>query len=253
MRPVTPGPWPLELSGSQVRYTKSGHARPNLSARLGPYCSYCEMRINVGLAVEHIVSKSYDAARERDWTNFLLACTNCNSNKGDQIESEADTQAYLWPHRDRTFDAFDYRAGAVRIAPCPDRAMREKAEASAELVKLLRTPEDQSKKQLQSGSDNRWRHRLEAYRNAANQRRRLARTRDPQTRADFIETICESAAGLGFWSVWMTVFADQRDVQEALSAIFPGTAVNERVYPLPPHLGPTRVALDASDDGHSKS
>lgn len=53
-----------------------------------------------------------------------------------------------------------------------------------------------------------------------------------------IQTIQDSAAGHGFWSVWMTVFAEDLDVQDALRDAFPGTAKRERIYPLPRHLGP---------------
>ena len=118
----------MQLSGQQVVYDEYGQARPNLVRRLGDYCSYCEMRVTSGLAVEHIVSKQDDPTRERDWGNFLLACPNCNSTKARKVKREADTANYLWPHRDRSFHAFDYTAGAVRVArdldpatqaPCP--------------------------------------------------------------------------------------------------------------------------------------
>lgn len=60
-------------------------AKPFLLARLGPFCSYCERRIPTNLAVEHIQPKGVPkyAPLEKTWDNFLLACVNCNSTKGD--------------------------------------------------------------------------------------------------------------------------------------------------------------------------
>lgn len=53
--------------------------------KIGQYCSYCERCIQTNLAVEHIEPKSGDFAKpelQKEWSNFLLACVNCNSTKG---------------------------------------------------------------------------------------------------------------------------------------------------------------------------
>lgn len=227
----------MQLSGQQVVYDAYGQARPNLVRRLGDYCSYCEMRVTSGLAVEHIVSKKDDPTRERDWGNFLLACPSCNSTKARKVKSEADTANYLWPHRDRSFDAFDYRAGAVRVARDLDPATQAKAEATERMVGLSRRPHHGlSRDQIQKGTDNRWRHRIEAHRVAKRALERLAKVASaPQLRADQVDAIRDIARGHGFWSVWMTVFADHPDVQSALIDTFEGSA-RARIEPpaLPP-------------------
>jgi 5-methylcytosine-specific restriction endonuclease McrA len=74
MRPVTRGAAPRA-------YTAYSQAIGDLEDRLGIYCSYCERRLPVSLAVEHVVPKSLEPTLETCWDNFLLGCTNCNSVK----------------------------------------------------------------------------------------------------------------------------------------------------------------------------
>jgi 5-methylcytosine-specific restriction endonuclease McrA len=59
-------------------------ARRELVGALGQYCSYCELPIAASLAVEHMLPKSQFPLRSLSWTNFLLACAICNSNKSDK-------------------------------------------------------------------------------------------------------------------------------------------------------------------------
>lgn len=77
MRPVERGPAPRT-------YTKYGDAIGDLEERLGIYCSYCERRLPISLAIEHVVPKDLHPELEVEWTNFLLACSNCNSVKGNK-------------------------------------------------------------------------------------------------------------------------------------------------------------------------
>lgn len=97
MRPIDPGPWPMTDHGDNIVYDEYSQAKPHLSRRLGDYCSYCEMRVYSSLAIEHIASKHSTPALKRDWSNFLLACVNCNSTKGEKVKTMEDTAEYLWP------------------------------------------------------------------------------------------------------------------------------------------------------------
>ena len=89
MRPVVRGDCPKNQDNTEIKYSDFPNARGALINRLGEFCSYCEMRLEAGLAVEHIQPKKPDGAtgvisdRESDWQNFLLACPNCNSTKGN--------------------------------------------------------------------------------------------------------------------------------------------------------------------------
>ncbi|MCX7108579.1 MAG: HNH endonuclease [Proteobacteria bacterium] len=66
-----------------------GNARRQLIAAIGPYCSYCGLRINSNLAIEHILPKSSFPDSAYAWSNFLLACPSCNSCKGDKPDINA--------------------------------------------------------------------------------------------------------------------------------------------------------------------
>ena len=97
MRPVTRGDSPRT-------FTNYKQARDRLMERIGPYCSYCEMRVTNMIEVEHIVPVA-NGGEELDWNNFLLSCRYCNGNKGNNNQDRA---GYLWPDRDDTDLAFAY-------------------------------------------------------------------------------------------------------------------------------------------------
>ncbi|HEX7240462.1 MAG TPA: HNH endonuclease signature motif containing protein [Longimicrobiaceae bacterium] len=58
-------------------------ANAHLTLQFGNYCSYCEIAIPGHLLhVEHLIPKSQFPLRTVWWDNFLQACPNCNSSKG---------------------------------------------------------------------------------------------------------------------------------------------------------------------------
>jgi HNH endonuclease len=73
----------------------------------------------VDLAVEHMVAKSL-SLKEVDWDNLLLACTNCNSRKGDKVR-DANFNDYYWPSIPatsaplNTFDMLQYRKANLSL------------------------------------------------------------------------------------------------------------------------------------------
>ena len=140
MRPIIKGEHPSE-SGQTKLFKEYQQARKDLIDRLGQYCSYCEMKLDASLAVEHVQPKSLYPALERQWNNFLLACTNCNSTKGSQDIILSD---YYWPDEDNTFRAFTYlQGGLVRPHPQLNNQEKFKAEATLKLTGLdkLFTPD----------------------------------------------------------------------------------------------------------------
>lgn len=214
MRPVERGACPQDAQQQRERFSTYQQARRELIRRLGEYCSYCEMHLDASLAVEHVQPKQPRGAsavlahRALDWDNFLLACTNCNSTKGDTDVVLAD---YLWPDRDDTFHALRYsQGGQVSSAPGPQQAQADKL---IELVGLHKMPD------TCEASDRRWLNRREAWELAERARRNL--TRCPQDAMK--EQIIDTARAKGFWSVWMTVFSDDPDMQARLVAAYPGT------------------------------
>lgn len=81
--------------------------------------TYCERQLATGWEVEHIQPKDVDANAhlESAWSNFLIACKNCNTCKGTKNPALAD---WLIPDRDNTFRAFRYlEDGIVEAVPGP--------------------------------------------------------------------------------------------------------------------------------------
>jgi uncharacterized protein (TIGR02646 family) len=105
LRPVVRGDAPVVAAGNPIVYTDYKQARDALIARMGDYCSYCEVALHSDIDVEHVLPKSLNPDLELEWSNFLLACGNCNSIKGGQTITLAD---YYWPDLDNTLRAFLY-------------------------------------------------------------------------------------------------------------------------------------------------
>jgi len=103
MRPVDKGESPIK--GEFGHYTQ---AMPYLIKRLGNYCSYCERRFSVGLAVEHMSPKTLHPEGEKIWSNFLIACVQCNSSKGDTDIALNQLGNYIWPDIDDTYHMITY-------------------------------------------------------------------------------------------------------------------------------------------------
>lgn len=209
MRRIDRGISPQE-NGHPKRFSPYGKAKMDLIQRLGRYCNYCE-RIQCDLHVEHVVPKFHEPDWEEEWTNFLLSCVNCNSIKGDRNSSR---DGYTWPDDDERWNPFHYLPdGLVKVAGDLTESNRLKAENLSNLVGLDRRP---GHARL-SPRDLRWRERREAWRTAA-----WALEQLDHGSAD-VEWVVRLAKATGFWSVWMTIFADNLDLCRRLRNEFPGT------------------------------
>ena len=208
MRPVDKGVAPA----SYARYQDAG---PDLRARLGDYCSYCERRIETNLAVEHIQPKSLVPGLITDWNNFLLACTNCNSTKGDTPISLVD---YFWPDTDNTLRAFVYvPGGLIELHSRLSLAKATKAVATLNLTGLNRYPGRPG--QEPTNSDQRWLRRQQTWQLAKKNRSRLA----DQDTVIVRQLIVEIAIARGMFSIWWTVFSGDVDMRRRLREAFIGT------------------------------
>lgn len=211
MRPVDKGASPV------ATYADYAAALPDLERRLGRYCSYCERYIATNLAVEHVQAKSLVPALALTWSNFLLACVNCNSCKSHTPVTVAD---YLWPDCDNTLRAFEYSTGGM-VAPhsALTAPVRAKAQASAALVGLDRFPGATTPP---TQSDLRWLKRFETWRKANDALRRLSQNDTVELR----EQIVDTAIATGLFSIWWTVFAADGNMRSRLRAAFVGTCPN---------------------------
>ena len=195
-------------------------ALPDLVARLGLYCSYCERTSNTDLAVEHIQPQSLHPDLEGRWDNFLRGCVNCNSTKGDRDVVLSDC---LLPDRDNTFAAYVYlEDGRVETAPnlTPDQSQwanetlhltgldqqaRNSRESNGELVALDRVGQ-----------------RMQCWLSAEKARETLASNPTEKIR----RLIATYAAAQGFFSIWMAVFSDDVEQRRLFIHAFRGTATD---------------------------
>lgn len=212
MRPVDRGDPPRD-------YTAYGDAVGDLEDRLGRYCSYCERRFPSQLAVEHVSPKSLDEERETDWTNFLLACTSCNSVKGDTPTNDSD---YVWPDKDNTLRAIDYKDGGF-VEPIGglEAELEDRARNLIELVGLDRHP-GQPQSNRPAARDVRYMDREEVWALANKNLASLDRADCDELR----ETITDVAKGFGFFGVWMSVFQNDANMRKRLIKAFTGTALD---------------------------
>ena len=207
MRRIDRGPPPRDEQGKAIRFKQNRDAAAYLRERIGDYCSYCERTGDLHL--EHVIPVSRRPDLEWVWSNFLLGCENCNGIKGNHNESR---NGYLWPDRDGTESAFEYLSeGRVRVRddlPEPDRS---RARALYRLVRLGRRPGKGA-----TAGDRRWQKRRKAW-GVAEEAHRKYMSGVP---AELIITLAQET---GFWSVWMTVFADRPEICDGLRHGFPGT------------------------------
>jgi uncharacterized protein (TIGR02646 family) len=213
VRPIERGPIPTHPdTGEEIQFKTYSESRGHLKSRIGAYCSYCERKLEYGVHVEHIHPKSKREDLLLEWTNFLLSCPNCNSIKGN---TEIDLDAYIWPDQDNTYHAFRYVQGFVFAAESP---VKEQAEAMIQLVGLDRMTE--SNLYLDSEqTDERHFYRVETWGLAERQYQQLL-SHDTE---DKRETIAELAKATGYWSVWMTVFQEDRNMCQRFMDKYPGT------------------------------
>lgn len=215
MRPIRRGGSPRHGDFNNYR-----DAKGYLIGRLDLYCSYCERRIATMLAVEHIQPKDLPAYEHliSRWENFLLACVNCNSTKKDKV---VQLDAILLPDRDNTFAAFVYTAdGKVASAPGLSERLRKMADDTLGLTgldKRISVVKDENGKQV---AIDRVSQRMEAWAVAEEaQSDVLMNPENEAVRAGAVRT----ALGYGFFSIWMTVFSNDVDMRNRLTAAFKGT------------------------------
>ena len=209
MRPIDRGAIPTDAAGNPKIYAKYQDARGDLYDRLGRYCSFCERPILSGMAVEHVHHKKGYPHLEREWSNFLLACNNCNSSKGIK---KVPRSRLFFPDQDNTFRALTYSVGGVVTSnSVPTPAMKGKATRLIRLVGLdmIPTPDPQVK-------DMRWNDRREAWDKAT---RYLG-----QYAAGFVSvsTIADLCRAEGHWSIWMNVFELHADIRRTLISMMRG-------------------------------
>jgi uncharacterized protein (TIGR02646 family) len=204
---------PVDKGINSTVFAHYQEAKHDLLERLGEYCSYCER--STDLAVEHLEPKSKYPERETEWANFLLGCNNCNATKKDK---DTRTATYLFPDDVNTAHAFIYGPDAqVEVNPALSDDDRQAAQRTLELVGLEKVPPHDSRRR-----DDRWRKRDRAWNKAQESYNNLRKQPSNEMRQQIVLTALEN----GFFSVWMAVFAEDRQMRDLLIQSFPGTRTN---------------------------
>lgn len=194
----------------KITYDPYGNAKPDLINCIGSYCSYCERPgCSAALDVEHVEPKNSNPDKRYLWSNFLLACKNCNSIKGTSI---IDFSKIVLPHIDNTVLAITYlESGFIKLNPNFEEP--EKGEELIKLIGLDRRPGSPN----YSHKDSRWEDRKKAWKLSIKYLSKF------QEGIADVETIIDLAKHCGFFSIWFHIFKDYTEVQQALIDIFPGT------------------------------
>ena len=213
MRPVA-----KDDGGGRV-YAEYQDALDDLAEQIGLFCSYCEMPIQNGPEVEHVQPKSREPALALEWSNFLLGCKSCNSTKGS---TPVDRELTAFPDTDNTFRGLHYDRD--RIALPKGLGAEEKAlmVQLVELVKLHRHPNEEQSRDRPTSRDRRYKRRGEVWLLAVDAKQDyVAKGKD----AVIGRLITKSLApAKGFFSVWMTVFAEHPEMLKGFIGAFPGTS-----------------------------
>jgi hypothetical protein len=215
MRPVVKSVRTDAITGTPLEIKPWGDAKPNLIIELGSHCSFCEKSgTRSAFHVEHIHGKGclnatgikiYDAMKYR-WDNFLIACVNCNSVKGDK---DVVLHAPFLPHTNNLLHYIKVlKGGLIRIRLGITGNDLIRTQAFIDLIGLDRVP---GHPQF-SSKDDRWDERLEAY-DIAERYHRKYTSLPPETD---IETIVTLAKSTGFFSAWYEIFKGQNSVIDAL-------------------------------------
>jgi uncharacterized protein (TIGR02646 family) len=216
MRPIDRGDWPRDATGARIPFAHYREARDHLIHRIGDYCSYCEACLHGSIHVEHVRPKRPQPALEREWTNFLLGCDQCNAIKGDR---DVNLDDYYWPDRDNTARVFRYDVDQPpRVTSGLMADQQAIAQRTIALTGLDRVPGHPD----YSDRDRRWKKRLDAWGVALTARGELERNDTPALRRQILQT----AIARGHWSVWMQVLHNDIEMRTGLVEWFQGTARN---------------------------
>jgi uncharacterized protein (TIGR02646 family) len=209
MRPVD--------KGNMVELAKYEDAKPDLIARLGEFCCYCEAPASPQqLHIEHIRSQNAHPLLVKLWANLTLACTTCNTYKrhylGDGRQSKM-LRRFLWAHLDNTFNAFVYDPnGHVSPQPGLPPNLIAIAQATCDMIGLMRSPAVADEYNELGIAYDGVKKRQEAWGIAETALEAYEENPSPKQ----IQAIADACYKSGYFSVWMRVFRRQTKVRLAL-------------------------------------
>ena len=219
MRPVLkwvpgdPGNPPPPIHATYNPYQS---AKDDMERNHGPFCSFCERRVeDDALHVEHIQPKGlaqYEHLKF-SWNNFLLACQRCNGADNKNAHDVVYGQVHL-PNKNNTLISMVYLTGGlIKVNPVLRGASLRNAVKLIKLIGLQKRPGH--RKHLPK--DKRWMRRKKVW-DLANDK-----LNDFEAGEIGSNIIVELALGYGYFSLWYTVFQNHPAVKQILINAFPGT------------------------------
>jgi uncharacterized protein (TIGR02646 family) len=208
---------PVDKGEDVVGLAKHENAKPELVARLGEFCCYCESYGSPQqLHVEHIRSQKAHPLLVALWANLTLACTTCNTYKrhylGDGRQSGM-LKRFLWAHLDNTFNAFSYEAnGHVLPRTTLSADLINLAQATCDMIGLMKSPAVAAGYQDLGIAYDGVKKRQEIWGIAQTAVEAYQENPSPKQ----IKSIADACYKTGHFSIWMEVFRRHQDVRLAL-------------------------------------
>jgi hypothetical protein len=170
------------------------------------YCHFCEMPILNAPSVEHIKPQkcieNHDKYKNlrNHWTNLLLICNYCNSNKKNV---DLKTYNYYWPQKNNTLKIFKYLPLVPNVINLSQN-QSIKAQNTLDLYKINKITKSDGT------SDSRFIERLKVISNA------IECLKEFQKNTITVNAIVRNALSSGFFSVWYEVFKNEPQVLKIL-------------------------------------
>lgn len=214
MRPVDKGESPYETISDYH------DAEPFLNDRIGRYCSYCEIPIYHVPEIDHKEGK-YSGGELTKWGNLLYSCKYCNTRKSQKIKF-GEKDKWIWPDEDNTFIAYTYENGYPKVN---EKLLKESVPEVLERAWSLYDGVDLGfVPQKVTDKDKRWAKRMEVYGIAEECKNVWDKLKTTEYRETQINSIITLAKQVGFFSVWMSIFEQEKEIKLQLLQNFPGTA-----------------------------
>ena len=160
-----------------------------------------------------------------EWENFLLACQNCNSTKGDTNINADNINTYVWPDTDDTYHLIEYDAVTAMPRPAANlpQDLAEKVQRLISLVGLDKPQPKVGTVAYNKCADRRVESRFQVLDLARQYHKILLTTPEGKDRDTLIDAMIDLSKAYGHWSIWMHTFEDIPEVRTKLLDSLPGT------------------------------
>ncbi len=215
---------PVDKGHRNKEYRPYSTAKRDLFEAIGPYCSYCERKVSLGGAVEHVQPKSKVPMKQYDWDNFLLGCVNCNSRKGGKTVDDTNISDFVWPDIDDTYHMIEYDPTTLMPLPSPTLNPDDQKRVAnlISLVGLNAPSPKESSKDYMSASDTRVEDRIKSSVEARDYKDRYLNLTD-EAKPEYLKILMDLISRANHWSIWMHEMEDVPELREALLNLLPGT------------------------------